>query len=74
MWRRPRPCESHAHEYYEPDRSHESDSSDEPDRSYEFDRFYEPDSSDERCAAYEPREPNESREPGGSGQCTVTTS
>ena len=68
VWRRPRPCESHASESYEPDRSYE------PDKSYELDRSYE------SCAAYEPREPNEScaadesHEPGGSGQCTVTTS
>ena len=77
MWRRPRPCDSHAREYYEPDRSYEPcepNESCDPNESHEPDRFYEP------GAAYELREPNESCDPneshelGGSGQCAVTTS
>jgi hypothetical protein len=59
VWRRPRPCESHAHESYEPDRSYEP---------------YEPSESYEPCELSESYDPNESHEPGGSGQCTVTTS
>lgn len=68
MWRRPRPCESHAHDSYEP---YNSDDSYEPHDSYD---------SYELCAAYEPNDHNESgdrnesHEPGGSGQRTVTTS
>ena len=34
VWRRPRPCESHARESYEPDKSREPDDSCEPDDSY----------------------------------------
>ncbi|WP_424383265.1 hypothetical protein [Mycobacterium sp.] len=43
MWRRPRPCESRAHE-----------PSDESDESYEPYESYEPDKSSEPCESYEP--------------------
>jgi hypothetical protein len=49
VWRRPRPCESHARESYEPDKSREPDDSCEPDDSYGPDESYEPDQSYESC-------------------------
>jgi len=58
VWRRPRPCESHARESYEPDKSYEPDDSYEPDQSYESDESCEPDDS------YEPDQSYESCEPG----------
>jgi hypothetical protein len=46
VWRRARPCESHAHESYQPDQSYD------PEQSYDPCESYAP-------HAYEPNEPNE---------------
>jgi hypothetical protein len=49
VWRRPRPCESHARKPAEPDESYESDESYNPDESDESDPSHQPDESDESC-------------------------
>ncbi|WAJ46629.1 hypothetical protein OK015_09310 [Mycobacterium sp. Aquia_216] len=54
MWRRPRPCESHAGDSYKSD---DSDKSPDPDDSYKpdgFDKSRDPDDSYERAQSYEP--------------------
>ena len=50
MWRRARPCESHTHESYDPNKSDESDEPREPNNS---------DESDEPREDYQPREPGQ---------------
>lgn len=73
MWRRSRPCESHAHDTYESDKSYEPCDFDDPDKCYELCATYQ---------SYEPGEfcdndfcdPNESHKHGDSGQYAVTTS
>jgi hypothetical protein len=46
VWRRPRPCESHARESYEPDKYCEPG---EPGKSYAPDESYASDNPDESC-------------------------
>jgi hypothetical protein len=47
VWRRARPCESHTHESYDPNKSDESDESDEPREPNESCDSDESDESDE---------------------------
>jgi hypothetical protein len=56
VWRRPRPCESHARESYEPDRSYEPR---EPNESCDPDDSYGPDESDESYNPDESCEPEQ---------------
>ncbi|WAC90300.1 hypothetical protein [Mycobacterium sp. Aquia_213] len=80
MWRRPRPCDSHAHDYYgpcEPNESYElrePNQSCDPNQSYEPGAAYELREPNESCHLDEPGNPNESHKLGGSGRWTVTTS
>ncbi|OBB94660.1 hypothetical protein [Mycobacterium sp. 852002-40037_SCH5390672] len=80
MWRRPRPRDPHAREFYEPDSSYEPDSFYEPCAAYEscdLTESYEPGESCDTNDSHEPDEScdlNEFYEPGGPGQCKLTTS
>lgn len=76
MWRGSGSCE---HDSYDSDESGDAYEPDESHDAYQFHDSYEPDDSYQLCAAYELDDPdelydhNESHQPGGPGQCTVTT-
>lgn len=80
MWRGPGSCEHDSYDSYDPDESDDAYEPDESHDSYQFHDSYEPDDSYQLCAAYELDDPdelydhNESHQPGGPGQCTVTAS
>jgi hypothetical protein len=82
VWRRPRPCDSHAHNSYQPDESYEPCAANDSRESNEPDKSYEPwpayDFCDLNGDSYDPnksRDPSEScdlNEPGGSGWRVLT--